>query len=208
LTPEIDVYTMTAGPAGEYNFNGIYRIDGSGLDIPIGGVTSFDVVADIIAEREVFNHHMDKIFDGSEKLFPEWINLPGYSFSLRYKSSPSGGYPYTLTDTLSGDCTFTDGSQILTFSDTTGTYFDQGTHLLGNTDCIMSGSYISNGITKQLSTITIKVCGDGIIGNTAADKDCNNIIEWTEINTAIGDWLIGTYSWNNINDIIGAWIGG
>lgn len=41
---------------------------------------------------------------------------------------------------------------------------------------------------------------------TVGDLDCDSLIDWDELNTAIREWLAGNHSWSILNEIIAAWI--
>ena len=63
---------------------------------------------------------------------------------------------------------------------------------------------------------TTEICGNGIdedciagdlTANSIADSNCDQIVDWTEINTGISLWLSGTYNWLDINSAIAVWLG-
>ena len=60
-----------------------------------------------------------------------------------------------------------------------------------------------------------EVCNNGIdedctgadlASSTKADTNCNQDVDWTEINSAIGKWLSGQYTWTEINQMIATWL--
>lgn len=62
---------------------------------------------------------------------------------------------------------------------------------------------------------TVEICNDGIdqdcngadaIPRTVADADCNQAVDWQELNDGIQTWLAGTITWSDINGIIFAWL--
>ena len=83
----------------------------------------------------------------------------------------------------------------------------------GGTQTCTTGVW--SGCTGQVIPTT-EICGDGIdqdcngadlARNTKADTDCNQAINWNEINAAISSWLSGAYTWTEINQMIAVWLG-
>ena len=75
--------------------------------------------------------------------------------------------------------------------------------------CTVSGNYKFDvqAITTINPSYAVSV---GVVSGCAsgADTSGDNVVSWTEINSAVGNWLSGSISWGDINSGVGEWLQG
>ena len=59
---------------------------------------------------------------------------------------------------------------------------------------------------EKIYTGVMRGVQDNSLNVVLADANCDNAVDWDEINQAISDWLSGVFNWNEINQIIMAWL--